>query len=150
MWLFKPLGLLFLFTACAMLGVLKSEALKRRTVLLKKFIKALSQVAELVRIGTYEIEELCSLCFEGSLVTAKNGEFCLVCEYLTAPDRELLEEYLKGFGIADTESEYKRTRLYISMLEQQYSSAAEAYAKQGGLYRSVGLMGGLIICIFFM
>ncbi len=150
MWLFKILGLLFLFTVCTVLGFIKSEALKKRTMALSVFIKALSQIAELVRIGTYELDELCRLCFENSFVTMENGRPKILCEHLLPADKELLDEYFKGFGITDTESEYKRTRLYISMLEQQHSSAAELYSKQGGLYRSVGLMGGLIICIFFM
>lgn len=150
MWLFKALGLLFLFTACAMFGFLKSESLKKRKIALGVFIKALSQIAELVRIGTYEIEELCRLCFETSFVKMENGAPKLLCEELADSDKELIEEYFKGFGLTDTESEYKRTKLYISLLEQQYSSAAELYSKQGGLYRSVGLMGGLILCIFFM
>lgn len=150
MWLFKFLGLTVIFCVCGVGGILKAERLRCRAERLNEFIKALSRLAELIRIGNHEIFELCSLCFEEGLLNSENGKIVPLGECLEKGDCQIIEEFFGGFGIADTVAEQNRTELYINMLKREYSTAVELYKTNGGLYRSVGFMGGLILCIFFM
>lgn len=150
MWLFKLLGLLIILTVCSGIGVLKSELLRKQADDLAELIKGLSQLSELVRIGNYEIDELVNICFKKSLGFFENGEFIINCHSLTEAQGKIIKEYFSGFGFSDTEGEHSRTELYINMLKNEQSEALKRYSALGSLYRSVGFMGGLIICIFLL
>ncbi len=150
MWLFKISGLLIILIVCGFAGILKSENLKRQSGDLAEFIKGFSQLSELVRIGNYEIGELSAICFKKALGFFENGEFIIACNSLTAAQKEIIKEFFGGFGFSDTEGEHSRTILYINMLKSEQKEVLARYATLGSLYRSVGFMGGLIICIFLM
>ena len=150
MWLFKPLGLLLILSVCSCVGLLKSENLKHQTSDLAEFIKALSRLSELVRIGNYEIDELVSICFKKSLGFFRNGEFIITATSLSDTQNKLIKEFFIGFGFSDTEGEFSRAELYINMLRNEHAEALKQYSALGSLYRSVGFMSGLIICIFLL
>lgn len=148
--LFKISGLIFVFGACALSGLLKAENLKRRSQRLEEILKSLSRLGELVRIGGYEITELINLCFDSKVIKNRDGNFFISEEYLLKEDTALLKDFFGGFGTADKEGEYERTRLYYSLLKQQYTAALRSYSELGRLYCTLGLLGGLILCIFLM
>ena len=150
MLLFKLLGLALIFTVCFASGFLKAESLKKRSDKLQEILKALNRLGELIRMGNYEIGELVGLCFKPSQATAENGKIKLSKEYLLKEDIKILEDFFTDFGVADRSAEYERTKLFYSLLESQHSAAAGVYGQLGRLYRSIGLMGGLILCIFLM
>lgn len=150
MLLFKILGLLLILGVCVVSGFLKADVLKKRSEKLQKNLEALNRLGELVRIGSYEIEELVMLCFSADTVAVEKGHIKLSGEYLLKEDIKILEDFFRGFGMADREAEYERTKLFYSLLENQYSAALGVYGKLGRLYRSIGFMGGLILCIFLM
>lgn len=150
MWLFKLLGLLIILLVCSSFGILKSENLKKQASDLAEFIKSFSQLSELLRIGNYEIDELVNICFKNNLGFFKNGEFIINCNSLSETQRKIIKEFFCGFGFSDTEGEHSRTALYINLLKTEHEEALKQYSTLGSLYRSVGFMGGLIICIFLL
>ena len=150
MLLFKALGLALVFGVCMLFGILKAEALKKRSERLQKIIKALNRLGELVRMGSYEIGELIKLCFKLDAVWLEKNCIRFSKDYLLKEDIKILEDFFVGFGMADRDAEYERTKLFYALLENQYSAAAEVYSRLGRLYRSIGVMGGLILCIFLM
>lgn len=150
MWLFKISGLLLILAVCSCLGLLKSENLKRQSSDLAEFIKSLSRLSELVRIGNYEIDELVNICFKKNLGFLQNGKFSITSSVLSDAQSRIINEFFEGFGFSDTEGEHNRTELYIKMLKNEQKEALERYSTLGSLYRSVGFMGGLIICIFLL
>ena len=150
MLLFKISGLLVVFLVSASLGLLKSESLKLRCDRLEKIVKSLNRLCELVRIGGYEIDELISVCFDSNIINSEKGNFFICEEYLLKEDIDILREFFNGFGVTDKEGEVKRIKLFCSLLEGKHRDAQKAFLELGRLYRSVGLMGGLILCIFLM
>lgn len=150
MLLFKILGLAVIFGVSAAFGILKADGLKHRCDRLSGIIKSLNHLADLVRIGGYEIDELISICFESDILSFKKGNFLICEEYLLKEDISLLREFFLGFGVSDKEGEYERIRLFCALLEPRFAEAQKSYSEQGRLYRSVGLLGGLILCIFLM
>ncbi len=150
MWLFKILGLAAVFFVCSAWGFLKAEDMKQRERKLNQLLKSFSHMQELVRMGGYELEELCKLCFEPNLIIENNGCAGLKTERLAADDVKLIDDFFEGFGLGDAKAECERIKLFITLLGQHRDNAAELYETRGRLYRSVGVMGGLIICIFFV
>ena len=150
MLLFKILGLGVVFLVSAALGRLKSEKLRQRRDKLGEIIKALNRLCDLVRIGGYEIDELISLCFDSSVLSFEKGNFFICEEYLLKEDISLLKELFSGFGVSDKEGEAKRIKLFCSLLEDKHYNAEKNFSELGRLYRSVGLLSGLILCIFLM
>ena len=150
MLLFKISGLLVVFLVAASLGLLKSESLKLRCDRLEKIVKSLNRLCELVRIGGYEIDELISVCFDSNIINSEKGNFFICEEYLLKEDIGLLREFFNGFGVSDKEGEAKRIELFCTLLNAKYQDAQKTFLELGRLYRSVGIMSGIIICIFFM
>lgn len=150
MWLFKTLGLLIIFSVCSGIGILKSENLRKQSCDLTEFIKSFSQLSELVRIGNYEIDELSSICFNKSLGFFEKHEFIINCSSLTETQNKIIKEFFEGFGFSDAKGEYNRAELYINMLKSEQKQSLSKYSAVGSLYRSVGFMSGLIICIFLL
>lgn len=150
MLLFKITGFLLIFSACTAIGILKSDSLKQRYQQLEEIIKSLSILAERIRLGGYERDELIFLSFGDSLKIDSNFDIKLTYGSLSKDDLSLLTEFFKGFGMTDKDSEYERAILYSSLLKERLDSANKTYKEQGKLYRTIGVMSGIVLCIFFM
>ena len=148
MWLFKLLGLLLVFSGCFLGGMLMSEKLRLRTLKLEALVKSFSHLASLLKVGGYEVAELCGKCFNNSLITVKNGVFKVETKNLTSEDISILEDFVSDFGMLEPEGEHNRANIYSRLIDEQYSKAKDEYRSLSRLYRSVGIMGGLILCIF--
>lgn len=61
-----------------------------------------------------------------------------------------MKGFFKDIGMSDSKSEYERCELYITLLEAQISEAEKNYTELGKLYKSIGLLSGIFICIFFL
>lgn len=145
----KILGLGILFLVCSVSGFAASVSLKKRSVKTEALLKSFYSLAELVRIGGFEISELCERCFGGA-VKFECGAFFYDSEGLKQEDISFLEDFFSSFGILDKGGEYERTRFYTGLLEMRVKKAKEIYAERGRLYRNLGLMAGLTIFIFFL
>ena len=69
---------------------------------------------------------------------------------LSNDDKALLNEFLKSFGKGDTKAEIERCEAYISLFEAKTNDAKDEFDEQQRLYKTLGFLGGIFICIFFM
>lgn len=148
-WLFKLCGLLMIFSAAALSGFIKSMQLKQRHKKLHRINRALSDLKERIRLNSGEIGRLVSLCF-GSLATEKNGSFTVNESALEKDDITIINEFFRDLGMSDTAAECERTELYILLISKKCTEAEKKCRELCRLYNSIGILGGIFICIFFL
>ena len=149
-WLFKISGVITVFTVCSMAGFLKSFGLKKRHKKLLAIYRSLSDLRERIRMGGGEIERLVYLCFEEDTSSISEGKAIINTMYLEKADVEILEEFFRDLGMSDSDSEYERTGLYMSIILKISDEAEKKCGELCRLYSSLGILCGLFICIFFL
>ena len=148
--LFKIIGLIMCFLACAGMGFLKSLTLRKRKDKLTSFYLAILQLAEYIKADGAEIGLLSKRCFSENEVVLNNGKPTLNKSFLEKEDVSLIEEFLSEFGIRDISGEYKRTQLYASLIEKKREQAARKCSELCKIYNILGVLSGVVICIFFI
>ena len=148
--LFKIIGLICIFSSCSALGFLKSTLLKKRKEKLSSISRSVSRLAEYIRGNGGEINLLAGRCFSPKDITVKNGVLILDESFLEKEDISLIKEFLSDFGLKDSEGEYQRTKLYAELIESQRKISAEKFARLSRLYNTVGVLFGMVVCIFFI
>lgn len=149
-WLFKISGVITVFTVCSMAGFLKSFGLKKRHKKLLAIYRSMSDLRERIRMGGGEIERLVYLCFEEDTASILEGKAIINTMYLEKADVEILEEFFRDLGMSDSDSEYERTGLYMSLILKISDEAEKKCGELCRLYSSLGILCGLFICIFFL
>lgn len=148
-WPFKLFGLLMIFSAASLSGFMKSMQLKQRYKKLCQICRSLGDLKERIRLNSGEISRLIAQCF-GALAAAENGSF-KVNEYgLEKEDIALINEFFHNIGMSDTAAECERAELYISLISKKCSEAEQKCKELCRLYNSIGILGGIFICIFFL
>lgn len=66
---------------------------------------------------------------------------------LNREDEEILVSFGKLLGSSDLEGQIKNIRLTLSQLKLQEQKAEESRAKNEGMYRSLGILGGIAVVI---
>lgn len=148
--LFKFLGLLFVFLSCASVGFLKSYLLRKRKDKLTALSRSIAQLAEYIKADGGEINQLAKICFEEEDIEIQNGIPTLNKSFLEKEDISVIEEFLSEFGLRDTLGEYRRTKLYASLTDKQREASAKKCAELCRLYNTLGVLSGVILCIFFI
>ena len=69
---------------------------------------------------------------------------------LLKSDKEILDNLISTLGISNRKREYDYVILCKKLLEKQFSQAKEDYNSLSKLYRSLGFLGGLFLCIFLI
>ena len=138
--LFKIIGLLFLFLCCTALGFLKANALKNRLDSLKKLKNGLLTLKEQLRLHSGDKNKLISVCFPN---------INKLLQTLPPDDIKLWNEFLAQFGFGDTKSEYERCLAFITLFDNKINALAGEISEQQKLYKSLGFLGGVFLCIFF-
>ena len=101
-------------------------------------------------MGGGEIERLVYLCFEEDTASILEGKAIINTMYLEKADVEILEEFFRDLGMSDSDSEYERTGLYMSIILKISDEAEKKCGELCRLYSSLGILCGLFICIFFL
>ncbi len=138
---FKILGFVLIIFTTSAIGFLKSAELKGRYKKLLSINKSIANLKEQIRLHGGEIDRLLSQSFEKIPVDYSN---------LEKGDVEIVDEFFKNLGSSDTLSEYERCELYITLLKSRSEEAEEKYLELGRIYRSIGVMSGIFICIIFI
>lgn len=141
MWQFKIAGFVIVIIATSAIGFLKSQQLKLRHKRLCAFRNGLLELKEHIRLGSGELERILKQSFDIDYT-----DFI----HLEKEDIEILQDFFHKVGMSDSLAEAKRCELYINLLTPRIKSAKEKYAQLGKLYRNIGIMSGLFICIFFI
>lgn len=148
--LFKILGLLFVFSACSLAGFSATVMLRRRSEKLSSVSHSVSRLAEYINADGGEIGLLAELCFDENDIKIVDGIPKLNKSFLKKEDITVIEEFLNDFGLNDRVGEYKRTKLYASLLERQREEVAKKSAELSKLYNTLGVLFGVGICIFLI
>lgn len=148
--LIKALGLIFIFLSSSAFGMAKANKLSVRAEKLRRITGGLNMLAEHIRIGGREVEQLIPLCFERAEINFSGGKYNIDKESLEPVDIKLLDEFFSQLGQGDSEAEYKRTKCFAEIMEKQLKDALKLKTEQGKLYKTMGFTIGIGLCIFFL
>ncbi len=146
----KALGLLTVFSVCTSAGFIKSATISRRAKKLSDFYRSICSLAERIRVGSEEILRLIEICFDKSLCGISENKIIIDESYLSPDDIKLLYELFEGIGMGDSVSEYNRISSYGRLIKIQCERAGSDTAQLCKLYKSLGALGGIFICIFLL
>lgn len=141
MWLFKILGFCAVIIATSTIGILKSQQLKLRYKKLCDFQNGLTELKEHIRLNSGELDRILKQSF-----TIDYTDF----SHLEKEETEILQEFFTKCGMSDSVAEAKRCELYANLLNPKITQAKDNYLTLGKLYRNIGILSGIFICIFFI
>ena len=142
MMILKTAGLTFILLSCSAVGLIKADALKKRSHRLESICLSLEKLYQLVENSSLESAELIELSF---------GEiFIGITACLKPADTELINRFLNEFGMGDREKECRNISLYKTLFEKQFGEAEDCSNRLYKLYNSLGFLTGLLICIFLV
>lgn len=139
--LFKVLGLLSLVVSGTALGFYKSYLLFQRQKQLLEICNGLERLALLITSSVKDLDVLFKESFKGEKIDTFG---------LLKSDKEILENLISSIGISNRKREYNNVILCKNLLEKQFLEAKEEHNSLSKLYRSLGFLGGLFLCIFFI
>ena len=136
--LFKIVGLLLILLFFTAIGFLKAFSLKTQLNNLRQIKKGFFELKERLRLHSGNKSQLLTLCF-GEAPNLLKGE-----------DLSLWNEFSQNFGLSDTETELKRCESYISLFENKILNAEKGFEEQQKLYKCLGFLCGIFVCIFLL
>ena len=110
----------------------------------------MSKIEKLKAGELQELLSLLNLCFKDIKIAETEGGFIALDCDLNEEDSALLNEFLKGLGMSDSQSEYNRAIGYSSLFENKFKEAQKDSKSLCKLYKSLGVLSGIFICIFFL
>ncbi len=138
--IFKLLGLLLIITVSAAIGFIKSSQLHMRCKKLNMFKKSILEFKERLRLSYGELDRIKDKCFKTPIDYSG----------LYSSDCEIIESMFREIASLDRESAYNRCLLAAELLNKQIDDAESQYKELGKLYKSIGVLGGIFICILFL
>lgn len=150
MLLFKFCGMSLLFGVCTLWGFLKAAALKKRAEKLSDLQRNAAKLKELIRSGGGEITPLLRAAFPPDQLEFTENRIQVNKTYLKEEDVSLLEDFLNGIGMGDVLGVCQRISAYANLIKQRSDEAAKECEVLCRLYKSLGALIGLFICIFFL
>ncbi len=138
--MFKFIGFILIIIVSGAIGFSKSGELKIRCNKLSQLKKNIIKFKEHIRFSGKELDRLKAECFEESLDYS--------CLYKS--DCEIIEKLFSEIALLDRESAYKLCELSYELLDQKYREAENKYTECSKLYKSIGVLTGIFICIFFI
>lgn len=140
-WLFKLSGFTLIILTTYIAGYLKSNSLNLRRKKLIAIKSAINDLKQRIRLSHTEIDKLISVSFKDILDIYSN---------LEKRDIEIIKDFFNDIGMSDSKAEYERCELYISLINTQIAEAEKNYTDLSKLYKSIGFLSGIFICIFFL
>ena len=148
---FKVLGMLLLFSVCALLGFYKAAVLAKRAKALETMVCRLKEMAQYLSYEGAEREKLLQKVFGGcDIVDLENGRVQLRDNSLDSGDTEIITDCFSKFGSCDLKGERERLDMYIGMLSDRRENAAKSAAELGRVYRTIGLCAGAAGCLLLI
>ncbi len=139
--LFKVTGFLLIIFTTTAIGFIKSGELNMRYKKLCTIQQGIHNLKERIRLHSGEIDRLIALSF---------SEYPINYKYLEKDECEIIDDFFANLGMSDTDAEYKRCELYINMINNKADEALKKHRELSRLYKSIGVMSGIFICIFLI
>ena len=147
--LFKFSGLVLIFLTCVSAGYIKSLSLRKKSENLRIAANSAAELASRIKIGG-EIFELISLSFDNSLVKCSDGKITVNRQAFFKEEAALLEEFFSDIGMRDSIAEQERTAAFAEILGKRHGDSLHSSSELCRLYNSIGVLGGIFLCIFFL
>ena len=170
--LFRIIGLITVFAACAGAGLLASLRLGRRVSQLESFLSAVAFMATEIRYNALPVETLFArleaqaeygalrvfgLCRE----RLKRGEGMArawdealeearPALALTEEDIAALRRFGRSLGATDVEGQLSNCDATTALLRTRWMAARDERQKRGNLYASVGVLGGVFFVLLLI
>ncbi|MBQ4119129.1 MAG: stage III sporulation protein AB [Clostridia bacterium] len=138
--IFKLLGFMLIIIVCCTIGFIKANELQLRCKKLEIFKKGILEFKERLRLSYGELDRLKSKCFKTPIDYSG----------LYKGDSEIIESMFREIPLLDRENAYNRCTLAVELLNKQYAEAQTKQKELGKLYKSIGVLGGIFICILFL
>lgn len=139
--LFKVTGFILVIFTTSAIGFLKANELNLRFRKLTDLYKSIATLKEGIRLHGGDIERLINLSF---------AEFPISTAHLKKEDITIIDDFFENLGAQDTVAEYERCELYINLLKTQADKAQKQHLELNRLYKNIGVLSGILICIFFL
>lgn len=139
--LFKITGFILVIFTTSAIGFLKANELNLRFRKLTDLYKAIATLKEGIRLHGGDVERLINLSF---------AEFPINTAHLKKEDITIIDDFFENLGAQDTVAEYERCELYINLLKAQADKAQKQHLELNRLYKNIGVLSGILICIFFL
>lgn len=139
--LFKITGFILVIFTTSAIGFLKANELNLRFRKLTDLYKAIATLKEGIRLHGGDVERLINLSF---------AEFPINTAHLKKEDIAIIDDFFENLGAQDTVAEYERCELYINLLKTQADQAQKQHLELNRLYKNIGVLSGILICIFFL
>ena len=148
-FMLKAIGLAIIFSVSTFVGLNASHRLKMRCEMLRNYENGISVMFHRIKADAGNIQNIISFCFKGD-VTAENGKINFKKDFLKKEDTELFEDFFKNIGRLNKTEELKRIELFLVTLNAVKCEAEEKRHTLSKLYKSSGVLIGLMICIFLI
>ncbi len=145
----KITGLALVLSVSTAIGFLRAAALKTREKRLFGLYLCMCDLKERIRLENDELRDVLKKSFNGQ-VSETDGGFKISANGILPEDEKLINEYLSSAGMSDPDAEYERAQLYASLVKKQHFAAAANSAQLCKLYKTIGFMAGIFICIFLI
>lgn len=162
----RLVGALMIVLAGSAIGFLKSDCLRKRAVDLGKIISGLSLLetdisygkktlkSALFSIGEHQKIEFFKRIAEGidngGIKKALEEALSQEGEYLLERDKAPILALGENLGMTDSKSQVTSIKMAVSSLYEEKADAEETYARLGRLYRSAGVLGGILGAIILI
>jgi len=162
----RYLGIIFVISACTGIGINASNKLKSYRNSCCRLIEAVNSISMMIRykqMTFYEIagelksqSELSQMKFIQGLPTVYSGKNTFSQEWGSSvrhdseigdEEKELLLCFASKLGTSDTSGQLSSLELLSEQLKRIETRRNDEYSRKGKLYRSVGLLAGIMIGI---
>lgn len=149
-WLFKCIGMILILLVSATVGFRLSAKEIRIYEKLRLVYRGINSLAERLRISNTPAKKLLKLSFSQEVLFWQMQEYFINEKDFLSEDLCLFKEFLKDFGKGDAKSEYARAIGYANLFENRYKELKEKSGPLCILYKKLGFLIGLFICVFLM
>ncbi len=140
----------------------KVKSSKMRIEIYRELIEALEKMTANLRFRSYDVYQLCEASFEsgGELEGFKNITGCFEPEWrhacetcLCSIDQSTYNQFLSigsFLGEYDLESQLNKLEHISSDIRKHLEASASELSQKKKIYYSLGLFGGMMICLMFI
>ncbi len=147
----KILGLIFVFGSCAVFGFYKAHSLCKRKNHLGKIIDSMYSLYENISYNGGELSAILPISLSScDFIIYRGRKTEVLSDFLQSEDKRIVKEFFDMLGSADSDTECKRIKRSIALLERQYSTACSECNQKMRLWQCAGVSVGLAFCILLI
>lgn len=165
----KIISLFLIVALCTILGVKKSKKYENREYILRESITLFKGIENEIKYMLMPLPNAIEITRQGLLTNLKdtmgNISYMMLRKNLNASDvafeidklselnlydKQILTQGIVNLGASDVEGQVNVISLAVNSLENRLEEAIEEKKKNTKLYKTVGLMTGLMIAVIFI